>query len=56
MEEKERSDAMLKLLEDFGDWMVWQVDNNDFLCGIILAFYIFFFCWAAGIINVGNNE
>ena len=43
---------MLELLDRFGGWLVWQVDNNDFLYGIVFAFYIFFFCWVAGIVNV----
>lgn len=43
---------MLELLDRFGGWLEWQIDHNDVLYGIVFAFYIFFFCWVAGIVNV----
>ena len=48
----ERMIEMLELLDRFGGWLEWQIDHNDYLFGFIAAFYIFFFCWVMGIIDV----
>lgn len=45
-------DRIFRVVDRFGGWLEWQIDHNDYLFGFVAAFYIFFFCWAAGIINV----
>ena len=42
------------LLEKFGDWMVEQVDHNDFLAGGLFVWLLVGVAWMAGLVRFGG--
>lgn len=43
---------VLALLDRFGDWMVDQVDHNDYLAGFLFAVMLFAIPWLLGIVDI----
>ena len=42
----------LALLDRFGDWMVDQVDHNDYLAGFVFAVVLFAIPYLLGIVDI----
>lgn len=43
---------VLGLLDRFGDWMVDQIDHNDYLAGFVFAVVLFAIPYIVGIIDI----
>lgn len=43
---------VLALLDRVGDWMVDQVDHNDYLAGFLFAVVLFAIPWLLGIVDI----
>lgn len=41
-------------LEKFGDWMVKQVDHNDFFAGGLFVWLLVSLAWMAGLVRFGG--
>jgi len=42
------------MLEKFGDWLVRQIDQNDFFVGALFAWILFGLAWSAGFVRFGG--
>ena len=45
---------VLGLLDRIGDWMVRQIDTNNYLVGALFMWLVFSAAWMAGIIQFGG--
>lgn len=43
-----------EMLEKFGDWLVRQIDQNDFFVGALFAWILFGLAWSAGFVRFGG--
>ncbi|MBQ9283870.1 MAG: hypothetical protein IJ216_02330 [Acidaminococcaceae bacterium] len=43
-----------ELLNRFGDWMLEQIDHNDFLSGFMFAWILFCLAWLGGVVTLEN--